>query len=147
MYPFIYRDYLIFYNCTIQTYINILNDFIDCEKNWFNCNWFLLIRIFIWPTITSLDRRLMNFLGVVPGPPEKRYPITGVSLEVVTTLHWAPWNSKSWESHQRIHTNQQVDDLVSDHIASHILIQNSFIPALQVSILKWKSWQENIKQH
>jgi len=43
--------------------------------------------------------------------------------------------------------HKQVDDLVSDHIASHILIQNSFIPAPQVSILKWKSWQDNIKQH
>jgi len=26
------HDYLIFYNCTIQTYISIFNDFMACEK-------------------------------------------------------------------------------------------------------------------
>jgi len=33
----------------------------------------------------------------------------------------------------------QIDDLVSDHIASHILIRNSFVPAPQASILKWNT--------
>ena len=91
MYPFIYPDYLIFYNCIIQTYISILNDFMDCEKTDLTAVVLIfLIRICIYPTITTLDRKPMNFLGVVPRPPEMRYPITGVSLEVVTTLYWAP---------------------------------------------------------
>ena len=32
MYPYIYNDYLIFYNCTTQTFISISNDIMDCEK-------------------------------------------------------------------------------------------------------------------
>ena len=36
MYRYIYHDYLIFYNCTIQTYISVLNDFMDWEKKWLN---------------------------------------------------------------------------------------------------------------
>ena len=32
MYPYIDHDYLIFYNCTIQTYISVFNDFMDFEE-------------------------------------------------------------------------------------------------------------------
>ena len=31
MYPYIYYDYLIFYNGTTQTFISILNDIMECE--------------------------------------------------------------------------------------------------------------------
>ncbi|KAK2148063.1 hypothetical protein LSH36_518g02032 [Paralvinella palmiformis] len=33
----------------------------------------------------------------------------------------------------------EIDDLVSDHIASHMLIRNSFVTAPQASILKWNT--------
>ncbi|KAK2168938.1 hypothetical protein LSH36_13g17022, partial [Paralvinella palmiformis] len=39
------------------------------------------------------------------------------------------WNSRC----------SQVDDLVSDQIVSHVIIQNSFILAPQASIMKWNT--------
>jgi len=32
MYHYIYPDFLLIYNCTTQSFIRILNDIMDCEK-------------------------------------------------------------------------------------------------------------------
>ncbi|KAK2165765.1 hypothetical protein LSH36_45g01035 [Paralvinella palmiformis] len=80
--------------------------------------------------LTDIHSAIINELNVLTTEYGSTIDLAISSVDLIRNSHWS-----------------QVDDLVSDHIASPIVIQNYFIPVSQSSILKWNTRRADWKKY
>ena len=80
--------------------------------------------------LTDIHSAIINELNVLTTEYGSTIDLAISSVDMIRNSHWS-----------------QVDDLVSDHIASPIVIQNYFIPVSQSSILKWNTRRADWKKY